>query len=126
MPIGKDIYDMMSKKFREKREAVERDGPEVPPEVHQYKKNNATRSKSSNIQIANLAEPRNISPTEGMPAINGESGEKIVKKAVRKIPTKEKKIDQTAGVIENSGDRQKKCGLCRKPGHTRRSCPNKD
>lgn len=124
MPVGKDIYDQMGK-FRERKERRKTKDAQEPATVEQFKKNKVTRAKSRNVHIVDLAGPRSISPTEGMPAINGESGEKIVKKAVRKVKSKELVMDPTAGAIE-LGTKQKKCGLCREPGHTKRNCPRKN
>lgn len=126
MPVGKDIYDQMGK-FRDRKKRMEKTGPaKEPPTVEQFKKNKVTRTKSRNVHIVDLAGPRAVSPTEGMPAVNGKSGEEVVKKAVTKTKPKATEIDPTAGAIVPLNTRQKKCGLCREPGHTKRNCPRKD
>jgi hypothetical protein len=126
VPIGKKIYDVISKKFKAKKEQVEkvatRDGAIEPPTVHQYTKNKVTRASSKNVHIVDLAGPRNISPNEGMPAVNGKSGPEIVKKAVTKVRPKTPNLDPSAGAIEKTGT-QRKCSSCKKPGHTKRNCP---
>ena len=125
MPIGKKIYEVISKKFKGKKEQIKKaakNGAIEPATVHQYTKNKVTRASSKNVHITDLAGPRNISPNEGMPAINGKSGPKLVKKAVTKVRPKTPNIVNTGGVIEQAST-QRKCSLCKEPGHTKRKCP---
>jgi hypothetical protein len=128
MPIGKKIHEVMSKKFKDKKKRTKdaaAKGPVEPATVDQFRKNKVARSKSLNIHIVDLAGPRQISPNEGMPAINGKSGEEVVKKAVTKVrpKTEATKFDGAGAIEQSSGKKQKKCGACREPGHTRRNCP---
>jgi hypothetical protein len=145
MPIGKDIYKQMSKKAGERKARIEmlvekrmRSGgkPVEPPTVEQFKKNIVARTKSNSLHITELAGagPRNISPNEGMPAINGKSGKEVVAKAVTKVRPKTIEVDPTAGAIRLKETKKNKnatsgkkaprcCGSCGKPGHTKRTCP---
>lgn len=133
MPIGKQIYDVISKrhgarhqKMSELSEERIRSGPQEPPTIQQSKKNEASRTIPMNIHITEAANLglRLISPNEGMPAVNGESGPELVKKAVTKVRPKTKTLDPTAGAIEpvNAG---RKCSQCKQSGHTKRTCSNK-
>lgn len=128
MPVGKDIYKQMGKfgerKKRAQEKSVERKGPEVPQKVHQFTKNKVTRSRSNNVHIVDLAGPRSIAPTEGMPAVNSKSGKELVEKAVHKVKPKQKEVDPSAGVIEPNSTKTKKCSVCRESGHTKRNCPS--
>lgn len=127
MPIGKDIYNVLSKKSAARRQRVESLGRlpvEQPPTVHQFQKNKASRTVPMNIHILEAANAgrRQTSPTEGMPAVNGRSGPELVKKAVAKVRSKTKTPDPTAGAIKpvNAG---RKCSQCKQAGHTKRTCP---
>jgi len=145
MPIGKDIYNVLSKKHGERKARLDNivkkrinsgDKPVMPPTVEQFKKNVVTRTKLNSIHISELAgaSKRQLSPNEGMPAINGKSGKELVEKAVTKIRPRVTKIDATAGAILPKETKKKKnetsrkttdrrCGNCNKAGHTKRSCP---
>jgi hypothetical protein len=145
MPIGKDIYKQMSKKAGERQarinEVVEKRmksglGPIEPPTVEQYKKNLVARTKSNSLHITELAGagPRNLSPNEGMPAVNGKSGKEVVAKAVAPVRSKVSTVDPTAGAILPSDTKKSKkstsrkqraraCSSCGKSGHTKRTCP---
>lgn len=146
MPIGKNIYKKLSKKHGKRRErslevAKKRLrsglGPQEPPTVDQYKKNIVVRVKSHDVHITELANSkRQVSPNEGMPAVNGKSGQEIVEKAVKKVGTKKTEIDPTAGAIlpvdkkktkkSTSGKKPvRRCSSCNQTGHTKRSCPTK-
>jgi hypothetical protein len=145
MPIGKNIYSQMSKKAGERKKRIDKvvnarmnsgSGPMEPPTVEQYKKNIVARTKSNSLHITELAGVgRRISPKEGMPAVNGKSNEEVVKKAVRKIRPKTKEVDPAAGAIQPTDTKKNKksisrkkqdrlCGNCKRPGHTKRSCPS--
>ena len=145
MPIGKKIYNQMSKKAGERKARIESlvrkrmsvgNKPIEPPTVEQFKKNMVARTKSNSVHILELAGagPRQISPNEGMPAVNGKSGPELVKKAVTKIRPKQKRLDPTAGAIKPTDTKKSKkfasrkkparlCSNCNKPGHTKRTCP---
>jgi len=128
VPIGKTIYNQMSKRHGRKQEKIEglnkkKKVAPVPPTVHQFKKNETTLGSSINLHITELAKTglRLVSPNEGMPAVNGKSGPEVVKKAVAKVKSKVKEVSPTSGVIKSS---QKRCSQCKKTGHTKRACPN--
>ena len=145
MPIGKKIYQQMAKKSGERKARIQetvnkrmRTGgkPIEPATVEQFRKNIVARTKSNSLHITELAGAgrRNISPNEGMPAINGKSGPDIVKKAVAKVRPKQKVMDPTAGAIKLKDKKKNKksvsgkkaarhCGSCGTPGHTKRTCP---
>jgi hypothetical protein len=147
MPVGKNIYNQMSKKIGERKVRQQemtdermRSGkpPLEPPTVDQFRKNIVARTKSNSVHILELAGagPRQTSPNEGMPAVNGKSGEEIVEKAVTKIKSKTPEVDPTAGAIlptdmtkdknSTSGKkRERRCSSCNQTGHTKRSCPSR-
>jgi len=144
MPIGKEIYKQMAKKSDKRKERIQKlvdkrmkegSKPIEPPTVEQFKKNIVARTKSNSLHITELAGagPRNISPNEGMPAINGKSGPEVVRKAVTKVRPKNKEVDPTSGAIKlQDSNKNKKatsgkkgvrrCGTCGKPGHTKTTC----
>lgn len=146
MPIGKDIYKQISKKAGQRKARYEElvakrirsgDKPPEPPTVKQSDKNITSTTRSNSLHITEMAKtpPRQISPNEGMPAINGKSGEELVKKAVTPVRPKVKPIDPTAGVIKKLDKKKSKnidsrkntprlCSACNEPGHTKRSCPS--
>ena len=147
MPIGKDIYTQMSKKSGERKKRIEDivskrmksgNSPIEPPKISQSKKNLTARTSSNSMHILELAGagPRKISPNEGMPAVNGKSGDELVAKAVTKVLPKIKTMDPTAGAIkptdtkkkEKSTSRKKsgrRCSSCNKVGHTKATCSSK-
>ena len=130
MPIGKKIYKTLSKrhgarKLRQQNEA------KPPAKVEQWKKNKVARAASLNVNIVDLAGPRKISPNEGLPAVNGKSGQEVKEKLVHKPKLKNPLPDFTAGAIEpiqskaapQRGKKQsRKCSNCGEPGHTKRKC----
>ena len=119
MPIGKDIYKQFSAKFDQKKERVKklarlqsRQGAPIPAQVPEFTKKTVVRAMSNNIHVANVVgKRRSISPTEGMPAVNGKSGPEVVKKAVRKPRSRITEVDPTAGAIKST---QKKVGKKRR------------
>ncbi len=144
MPIGKDIYSQISKKSGERKARIEKivkkrmksgEKPSTPPTVKQVDKNVSSTVKSNSLHITELAKvKRQVSPNEGMPAVNGKSGKELVAKAVSPVRSKVKLPDPTAGVIKlvdkkksKSNDSRKRaprlCGTCKQPGHTKRKCP---
>lgn len=145
MPIGKDIYKKMARRSGERAKRIEkiteermrkRLGPVEPPTVEQFKKNIVSRTKSNSVHITELVGtgPRLISPNEAMPAVNGKSGEEVVKKAVSKTKPKATELSPTAGAIHPVGMKNSKkstsrknsprrCSSCNQVGHTKRSCP---
>ena len=116
MPIGKDIYKQLSAKFDQKKKRVKklqglhsRQGAPTPPKVPKATRSTVVRAMSNNIHVANVVgKPRAISPTEGMPAVNGKSGPEIVKKAVRKPKSRIAKVDPTAGAIKSAQKKVRK------------------
>jgi len=88
MPIGKEIYKQIGKRFGERHQRMAelgKQGPEVPPTVQQAIKNKTSLSKSDNLHITELAQVRrNISPTEGKPAVNGSADAEKIEKIVGK------------------------------------------
>lgn len=137
MPIGKDIYNQLGR-FESRRQRFHAASKVFvrPPTISQFEKNITSTIKSNSLHILDLAKagPRNISPNEGMPALNGKSGKEIIKKAVKKIGSKNNTPNPTAGAIlpmdtkknKKGGSRKiasRRCGNCRNEGHTKRNCP---
>jgi len=135
MPIGKDIYKVLSKHQDRKKLGVDTEQV-APATIDQWRVNSVTRAKSKNVHITELAGPkrRMISPNEGIPAVNGKSGEEVKEKFIHKPRLINVKVDVTAGAIEPTKTKKvaapnkipkarvKKCSNCHKPGHTKRTC----
>ena len=104
----KKVYDLLSPKIGDKRKMrrdvakSQRDNPPVPPTVDNYRKNKPVMARSLNIQPV-IPERRKTSPTEGMPAVNGKSGARLVEKAVTKVRSKVKLPDLSNAVIPMTG-----------------------
>jgi len=144
MPVGKKIYNQISKKAGERKARYEKvvekrinsgDKPPVPPTVKQADKNVTSITSSNSLHITEMAKtpPLQISPNEGMPAVNGKSGAEVVAKAVTPIRSKVKSVDPTAGAIKSVGKDKNKsagshksaprlCSTCNKQGHTKGDC----
>ncbi len=101
----KQIFDMFSPKIaknrRKRREVGKRESkdPQAPPTVNNYTHNKPTVARSLNMQPVAVEKRRVIPKTEGMPAVNGKSGQKLVDKAVTKVRPKVKTPDLKHAVI---------------------------
>lgn len=99
------IHDVFSKKINQKKKKAasvkrkELKNPPIPPTVNNYEANNPVVAKSLNQHPAPVHNKRNIAKTEGMPAVNGKSGEKVVKKAVTRVKSKDIKVDEGDAAI---------------------------
>lgn len=115
MPIGDKIYEVLSKKHGQRLKRMEELPLSVvnlpPPSVDNYKMNIPNVSKSSPSSLANVAkEERLISPTEGMPAVNGESGQAIVDKYVVPVVSKIETLNPEDAAINLTPEVKKKKG----------------
>lgn len=118
-----NIYDVLSKKLKDKADRREKDdarrkkdGPDVPPTVNNYLHNSPSIAKSLNQQPAEDVKRRKISKTEGDPAVNGEAGEELKKKAVKR-PKKKKELDPgVAAGHKKSGGKKKTSRRKKKTG----------
>ncbi len=94
----KAIHDLLSPKIAERRkrkkaaEAARVKNPPIPPTVNNYHKNKPFMARSLNVQPTTPVKLK-INPTIGMPAVNGKSGEEVVKKAVHKVRPKKPIVD---------------------------------
>lgn len=100
----KKVYDMLSPRIaknrahRRKVGKEEAKGPQTPPTVDNYRMNKPLVARSLNIQPV-VQKRRVLAKTEGMPAVNGKSGDEIVKKAVTKVKPKKPTPDISAAAI---------------------------
>jgi len=139
MGIGKRIYEVMSKKFKKKQERIAKfekekctPGYKPPiPAVAENNKNHPTFSKSSNISPS-LQKKRLLGPNEGGSAVNGKAGD-ATKKLITKVRPKINRVPDGAGAIKQGETAKtkkstiskvggRKCSLCGRPGHTKRTC----
>lgn len=136
MPIGKDIFNVISKrhKARKVRQAqAGKEHGEPPAKVEQFKLNKVARASSTNVNIVDLVGgPRKVSPNEGTPAVNAIAGQEAKERFVHKPKLKDVKLDDTAGAItmtpqkgaapKKAKSKDRKCGNCGESGHTKRTC----
>jgi len=123
MPVGrKATHDMFSKKIiqkqRDKHAQVGQliDGKvAAPPTVNNFLVNQPQMARSINapmpVKGARKNTVRNISPMEGLPAVNGQSSEALAKKAVAPFKDKVKKINPADAAIKQSGRPKKKANV---------------
>lgn len=106
----KKTYDMMSPKIAEKRKArdeARRLETVAPATIDNYRVNNPKMARSLNVQPV-IQKKRELAKTEGMPAINGKSGEEIVKKAVKPVGSKVEEVNAADAAIKLSNVKKKK------------------
>lgn len=114
MPIGRDkVHEMLSRKFHEMRARKLAQYAAAPVEtLKETKSDEPLVAKPTNAVQTVLQEQRVLSPMEGMPAVNGKSGQNVVDKYVRPVVTKEKSVDVSVAAIEQptkkKGGRKKK------------------
>lgn len=100
------IYDMLSPKIAKRRMERKRAASDesvdfTPVTIDNYKVNKPRVARSLNMQPV-IDEPRKLSKTEGMPAVNGQSGERIVRKAVTKVKSRQPSVNMKDAVIQQS------------------------
>ena len=131
MPKGKKIYEDLSKKYSERREARRKreadklkaaKGPTTPPSVNNFKVNNPQFAKSRNFPAV-PEKRRNISKQEGQPVVNASAD---VKKFIHKPKTiiKSPLDNPTAGVIKEEAPVKKTRGRPPKSKKTRKKTKN--
>jgi len=142
MPIGKNIYNKLSKRHGErhkrllehaKRVAIGEDSP-TPPEVNGIN-NIPVAAKPKNVD--SHIPPRKVSPMEGVPAVNSQSGPEVVEKAVHPPRDKYPRLKASEAAINpahvakskkatqgsnKAKKRERRCSLCRETGHTKKTC----
>jgi hypothetical protein len=121
-------YDAMSPKIAEKRRAkaaAAEQEARTPATIDNYRVNNPKMARSLNIQPVQ-PQKRSLAKTEGMPAVNGKSGEEVVKKAVKPVGSKVLEVNPADAAIKSKnvkGKRQQDANTTRKKttrGRTRK------
>lgn len=131
MPIGKKIYEVLSKRSGDRRKKMANKlktalPPESPAKASIRSKGEIVRSKSSSVQIVNLGPRRKISPKEGRPAVNSSADIDHLIHTPKKIDNIDYSDVSLEKAIKPKGKEDKKskakCKKCGMSGHNARSC----
>jgi len=121
VPIGKDIHRVLSKKWKPREEKKNIPVSE-PAKINQSEKNINSWAKPQNVHIT-VAPPRRVSKNEGMPAVNGKSGEEVVKANVHKPRRKEKRVKAGEAAIKQKATTDGKSSSSKKTTSPRSRTP---
>lgn len=111
MPQGKDIYNVLSKKMKDKQRRKGK--PTIPPTINNYAVNKPTFAKSLNKHPKPDEKKRVVSPNEGKPAVNASSD---VERLIHK-PSPKKILDPALAAIKSVDlGEKKKRGRPKKTG----------